>query len=171
MNYNIICDKVSNGIIQSGDTIIFQAGETITLTPGFRAESGSAFYARIGTCISPWESFIDTEPMTNPSGNQSTAAGVRRRYQSDTPFWHSRVWPNPFREAITLEVHLQDVASVTARLTTHLSQHVAITLPPSVLPGGLHQITLPTSSLPAGVYLLLITADGHTQTHRIIRIE
>lgn len=41
----------SNTTIQSGTTVVFEAGNKIVLNTGFKAEAGSHFVAKIGTCL------------------------------------------------------------------------------------------------------------------------
>lgn len=46
----IVTSEILEPIIDNGETVVFKAGDRVTLTPGFRAEPGSVFRAYIDTC-------------------------------------------------------------------------------------------------------------------------
>ena len=58
----------SNTTIQSGTTVVFEAANKIVLNTGFKAEAGSHFVAKIGTCLRGCNNGRATELSNNELG-------------------------------------------------------------------------------------------------------
>lgn len=58
----------SNTTIQSGTTVVFEASNKIVLNTGFKAEAGSHFVAKIGTCLRGCNNGRATELSNNELG-------------------------------------------------------------------------------------------------------
>ena len=76
---------VSDATVPDGATTLYQAGESITLTPGFHAEAGSDFTARIGECA--------PSTLSNPAEQRNNSAIIPSLKEADM-----KVSPNPFQQ-------------------------------------------------------------------------
>lgn len=147
----------SNGMIAVGDTVLFKAEQSITLTAGFLAAAGSFFGARIDSCS-----------LTTPD-----FAEGRDNAESRLPadLFSTLVYPNPFRNVVSLNLELPERASVSMTLHNSQGQLFKQLLSRESLSAGYHKLDIDGSHLPTGVYVLRIQADQKTATHRIVKIQ
>lgn len=147
----------SNGMIAVGDTVLFKAQQSITLTPGFLAAAGSFFGARIDSCT-----------LTTPDFAEGRD-NAESRLLAD--IFSTIVYPNPFRNVVSLNLELPERASVSMTLHNSQGQVFKQLLSRESLSAGFHKLDIDGSQLPPGVYVLRIQADQKTATHRIVKIQ
>ena len=174
-DYKATVSIESSGSIQSGDSVLFQAGQKITLFPGFSANSGSLFTAKIADCTSQTSrsSFRDFSTQQKSVGlhDQEPPKPQSRRVKTPGIPLESRVWPNPFTTSFTIEISISSDAIVSARLFSVHGNHTGIEKSPVRLSGGTHQFILQGDALAPGIYFLVISFNGHQHLHRLICIK
>jgi len=146
----------SAGTVGTGDTVLYKAVQSITLSPGFTAEAGSFFRARTDDC-STGSSSVDLRSST-PAKAAPNAL-------------ESKVYPNPFHDAFTLDLELPEDAPVSIGLHSLDGQMVRQLLRNEVMSAGLHRLTIDASHLPDGMYVLHIESGNQTLTQKVVRIS
>ena len=138
----------SNGIIPSGNEVSFKAGESITLIPGFHAQLGSDFIAKIETCATGIVLFED-ESISKQSlilkNNESPLADI-----------HLSVAPNPFHNQTILDFFLPKATKTIIALFDQTGRLVKTVLPLQQLEKGKHQIILSANELQGGLYYAIL---------------
>ena len=150
----------SAGTISSGDTVLYKAVQSITLTAGFTAEPGSSFRARIDECRTS---------LKSPSATDMRAGTVLAAEPSET--LRSTVSPNPFRDAFTLELELPAEAPVSLTLHSLDGRTVRQLLRSESMSAGPHRLTIDASRLPGGEYVLRAEAGMQSVTHQVVKIS
>ncbi len=156
--------------IAYGESSVYQAGSEIVLQPGFTAEWGSNFTARITSCVP-----CELEQRSELYGNEritisipdSTITLRQKRREDATIFLHSSqmiLFPNPTKDKLTVQIDER----VKGILIYDLSGRAvfrwfvaSLTETESVLDVG---------DIPAGSYILhVMTADGKTHIGRFVK--
>ncbi|MEM6319989.1 MAG: 3-coathanger stack domain-containing protein [Bacteroidota bacterium] len=142
------------------DSVVFQAGNVVLLQAGFHAQAGAKFVARIGSC--------EVANLTE----QAPQAVVRTRYSSELTVENSlKVFPNPFRNATTIEFDLTAPNQVQLQLLDLTGRVVQIVLPSSHYETGRHRVTLQNEGLRAGIYLLRLRSGQGQVVRKVMVIE
>ena len=160
-------------VVLPATTARFLAGESITLQPGFWAQQGSDFLARIEPC-NPCitgklaEDVVERENprvyfYTIPAGGQSK--GV-----AGAPF-QAFVFPNPFDQAFTVGFELPTAGSVTIQLIDLAGRKVQTAYQNDHLEAGRHQIPITTDQLESGVYSCRIISNGQQAQIKLVKIN
>ena len=150
----------SAGTVASGDTVLYKAVQSITLTTGFKAEPGSSFSARIDECRTDSSSPLATDMRAG------TVLAVE-----PSEILRSTVSPNPFRDVFTLDLHLTAEAPVSLTLHSLDGRTVRQMLRSEAMSVGPHRLTIDASRLPGGVYVLRTEAGMQTVTHQVVKIS
>jgi hypothetical protein len=150
----------SAGKVASGDTVLYKAVLSITLAAGFTAEPGSSFRARIDECRTG---------SNSPSPTDMRAGTDLASEPSQT--LRSTVWPNPFRDAFTLELDLPAEAPVSLTMHSLDGRTVRQLLRSQAMSAGPHRLTIDASRLPGGVYVLRAQAGMQSITHQVVKIS
>ena len=176
-DYKATLQIESDGVIASGDRVIFQAGERIILSPGFSAETGSELVARIDTCVVPWSSGLlsqsalegDTHPPALDESSHSLWTAIDN-YGKNGAF-RSRVYPNPFRVSFVLDIFIDQTTLVEVEMLTIQGRIVRSIRPEAALEVGEHNLEIKGEHLPPGLYLLQVRTEGGEQLHRIVKVK
>lgn len=80
------------------------------------------------------------------------------------------VFPNPFRDAASLEIELIEPATVRLTVFDLLGRRVHSTLPTRYAPGH-HILRMDTAAWPAGVYLLRLDVNGNNWARPTIKMR
>jgi hypothetical protein len=113
---------------------------------------------------------LKKEVQTLNSSFASTFFVANESKQTEVPvvsFTLSPHYPNPVSDMSTISFTLQHSASVTLSVFDILGREVK-TLLHETRNIGQHSIQMPTSDLPNGLYLYRLTANGQSQTQRLI---
>ncbi len=174
--YSAVSVIESTAEILSDTTVLYTAGERITLLPGFRADAGSSFQAKIEAC-SAEEALV--EPPLPVAGNEETGggAGPHTEWRADTMAIGagrsvvSRVWPNPFQGYVVLEVELSTREEVRVYVQSMQGGRIHEVVTGQNLEPGRHEFRVDGADLPEGMYLLSLQAGAFRETHRVVRIR
>ncbi len=150
----------SNGTIQSGDRVIFQAGNYVEMTAGFSAEAGSEFWALILGCTpapSPREK--DTKEKMLVENNPPAGGALLKCY------------PSPMSHQATIEYHLDipervmitvfDVTGKPMLELVNLSQQEA----------GTHRVNFDAGNLDSGFYLIHLRTNHDAMTEKVMVVR
>ena len=83
-----------------------------------------------------------------------------------------RLWPNPFNAAVTVAFELDHRASVSVRVYDELGQRVRVLAAEAERPAGSYQfvwdgLDQEGRSQASGTYLLVVSVDGTTESHKL----
>lgn len=90
------------------------------------------------------------------------------------PLSIARVYPNPFRENLTVEVESDKAGSMTTSIFNLKGQLVyssSVALPAGKNEVVVNDLDANRAALPAGVYLIRMEKDGYTATVRTLRLQ
>ena len=171
-------DKVeTSGTVTVSTSAQFYAGDEIVLNPGFWAQSGSDFLARIQPCvpclIAPLS--VQRNELVQPAKPKLTYlpySGLETgltETQAAAPF-EARVFPNPFNEAFTLELELSNSGSVLVQLIDITGRKVQVAYHNDRLDAGVHQLPIGAKGLSDGVYDCRIWANGQFRQLKVVKI-
>lgn len=147
----------SLGMVPNGINVEFVAGHQIIIEPGFIAQAGSGFIARIERCDelnTLTDDAIDfrASTLTIPNfGNLDLT-----------------IAPNPFNEYATISFTLEQAKKVSLRLYNQSGQMVQSIYQHQLTDVGYHETSVNTAHLPEGLYLFSLSLDGKIITKRTI---
>jgi len=128
--------------------VTFNAGQYISLNPGFTAEYGSLFHAFIGGC----------EDTGNKVEVEQATVSLRN-------------YPNPFTGQTNIEFVLSKDSPVTLFVSDMTGRKVAMLLDNEVKTEGTHLLTFDGSNYPAGMYYYTIRAGEYLGTQKMILVK
>lgn len=144
----------SNATVNAGATTIFHAGNEITLTDGFWAESGSNFHAFIQGCdfglTGEGEDRVSQQAQETLEPGQVTIA------------------PNPFSGSTLVTYQLPAEQQVAMLLLDATGKLVATPMAAAIRPAGRHEFTVEAAGLPAGLYFLVLQTGDKRETKRLV---
>ncbi len=151
--------------VSSGSTLHMRAGNSIRLLPGFKAEAGSVFSAKI-------ENIDDC----STKGNTQKILVQTMQEEDDTMIEESskvvdflyKVYPNPSNEFINIQYCLNTEMLLSIELVNILGQSVKTILPKQNQQTGTHTLQIPVSDFSIGTYFLTIRSTNQTKTEKII---
>lgn len=147
---------VSEEVLEPDVAVIYEAGNTIQLLPGFRAMAGSTFLARTRTC--------------QPSANADTPLLQSRIPDPTTPSDQTvlRLFPNPARTVVQVAIHLPQPEKATLTLYDLQGRPLRYLWSGNQQAPGDHQLSIYLGDLPAGIYTLRLTTEQQAQTQRLV---
>ena len=156
--YNEI--TVANAIVEAGGSAVFIAGQRIIFFPGTLIQHNAYMHAYItedeSFCLSP-KSIVASEETIFIHDKAGGAI--------DDGNMLFRVWPNPFRDDITISLTGDHVSSSIQLEVYHVMGKKAYQ---EELQGE-QPYNINLSFLPEGVYLLRVIADEQMHTEKLIR--
>lgn len=144
----------SNATVNAGAITVFHAGNEITLTDGFWAESGSDFHAFIQGC-----------DFGLTGGDEDRAA--RQALENIEP-GQVTIAPNPFSGSTLITYQLPAEQPVAMLLLDATGKLVATPMTAIMQAAGPHEFTLGAGGLPAGLYFLVLQTGEKRETKRLI---
>ena len=148
----------STGKVIIGTTVSFEAGKLIRLLPGFTAEAGSNFTARIFAArnlpCDTTSQAIAVETRQNSVKKQNTNATIS-------------VFPNPFMSQTTIAVEMTQPETLEIQLFDINGKLVETICPAQYLEEGAYQFLYQTNTS-AGVYLLRTKIGGEVKVQKLI---
>ena len=143
----------------------FQAGVTIFLNPGFIAEAGSDFTAKIescsGTSASPLVQAVDDEIVRMPDDTKEKE--IVENTKTDLV-----VYPNPTQERTFVEFEINESTSVNLLVFDARGNVVNRLLNNKVMAAGFYQTSFETNELPIGIYTVFLRIGEEIVSKRLI---
>lgn len=128
----------------------------VDLLPGFEAENGSVFEARI-------DADCDFNTAAKVAVNEKPSKAI---YQSKL-----QTYPNPIATFGTIEFFLDKEEVVSIDLINITGQKVKTLLDIESRDKGTHYIDLDTTGLPSGIYTCRLTTQDETITQKLIIVK
>ncbi|MEN0051224.1 MAG: T9SS type A sorting domain-containing protein, partial [Bacteroidota bacterium] len=153
-DYITQAEIISTQSIESGATVLYQAGTTITLSADFHAKSGSTFTARIEDCAAQNSTEETIEERSEEIDANKTALQVV-------------VFPNPFNSITNIQFYLATAGDVVLTITdmngkvVHQQQYLD-------LQSGEYQHQFEASQMPDGMYFLHIRTAQQQMVKQLI---
>lgn len=151
-NYRAANVISSTGRVESGTTVGFAAGNTISLIEGFTVENGATFTASIQACSVSNGTLVEARQEEIPTSNIPHEL---------------KVFPNPFRNETTIQFHLAKSSDVALSITdingriVHQQQYL------DAQEGWQHH-QFEASHLPNGMYFLYIQTAEQQMVKQLI---
>ncbi|MEM1041271.1 MAG: T9SS type A sorting domain-containing protein [Bacteroidota bacterium] len=149
------------GPVQGPQTVPVAASGSIgpiTFTEAVPGAAPAGTYTLTLTLTSGGEE-VDADSFTF---EKATSAASR----AEVAFGLAPVYPNPVREAATVEFALSEAGTVRLTVYDLLGREVAV-LADGTLDAGFHTATLGGAGLPSGTYLVRLSAAGQVETQRV----
>jgi hypothetical protein len=146
-------------VIPSGSTSEWVATERIRLLPGFRAETGSRFIARIGEC----------PPFPPSSGKIAAAESIASAPSNLLPKPEISLYPNPYSREVTFGFVMPESGRVTVKVSDMMGRLVAVPWENKEIGAGVSSWVWDGSGLSDGVYVVSVSAGPTTQTLKLIK--
>lgn len=152
----------SEAIIDISKKVVYHAGESIVLTPGFHAKAGSDFTIQIGTCVSP-----GGLTTTTPSDATSHKIGISPNLSPLHEAFSLNVSPNPFQGTATMRYTLPHPSKISlalydinGRLVEQLAQNIQKDI-------GQHNYHYQAQHLGEGMYFLVLQSEQESLVKKI----
>jgi hypothetical protein len=130
--------------VEKGAAVLYEAGRSVTLQPGFVAQAGSVFEANIARVVSR---------PTNPEAGVMTVSAA----------------PNPFADQTIVDYALPKAARVSRILTDAQGRVVEQTQEEGIQAAGQYKVNVRAGSLPSGLYIYQIQTDNGSKSIRLIK--
>ncbi len=130
--------------VQQGAAVLYEAGRSVTLQPGFVAQAGSVFEASIATVVSRTNS---------PETGVLTVSAA----------------PNPFADQTIVDYALPKAARVSRTLTDAQGRVLEQTQENGIQAAGQYKVNVRAGSLPSGLYIYQIQTDNGSKSIRLIK--
>ncbi|MEM1119967.1 MAG: PA14 domain-containing protein [Bacteroidota bacterium] len=143
----------SSAVIQA---TIYQAGESITLLPGFDVQSGTDFTARIAMC----------DPASAIAVAQSRVAPLARTGNNQV-----KLFPNPVVDQFTLEINAHRANTLDVRIYDVLGKELGNFTQKQLLEKGQKNLAVDVTGLTAGLYYCKIKIGAEAYTRSFVRAD
>ena len=159
----------SSGII---NTVEFQAGESIYLTIGFIAETGSDFHALIGHCnASPTSARYEVEANSNlASIPWQTTIKENLNERTSTKIF---IYPNPAspNRSINVRFELLEKSIINLEVYDPMGKLVKVLADHQFIEKGEHQFSFTMENLPNNIYTIILRSEKQFSVNRFLLIN
>jgi hypothetical protein len=166
-------ETMGSVVVLSGATANFFAGERITLKPGFWAQQGSRFLARIkpcDACVAGKPDNLIAEQENPTVYFYDTQSSDRTTLKTDSPL-KAVAFPNPFDQNFTIKFELPTAGKVDIQLMDFTGRKIQTLYQNEYLDAGTHQINVPTSHLENGLYECQIFCNDLHGQIKLVKIN
>jgi hypothetical protein len=146
----------SRSIIEDANTVVFRAGSTITLLPGFEVASGSTFTAKIIGCA-------PTITPIAPEGNLNFA--FLPSLPSQTDF---EVYPNPANDWLNIEIYNSEESVGMITIFDFKGSFIRNIVRNETLPKGPVKLQADLMQLKPGIYFVTYTTNSIRLAKKLI---
>lgn len=139
--------------VEDGSVATMRAGYLICLKPGFLAEAGSEFDAKLGD-----GDFVNNKTVQNdknPSSLKLNAMDIK-------------AYPNPLSESTTFEFELLEEGNVVLEIFDISGKSVAVVIEKTKMEKGKHNLEFKAQSLMKGVYICKLSTNAEIATYKLI---
>ena len=151
--------KVSNAITTSGTTtiatattVVFDAGVSVTLSPGFTAAAGSTFTAKIGGCVA------SLTPTIVEARTEELKASIQENLV---------IYPNPLSESTTIAYELVNPTEVSVMVMDLKGKQIANLVNAAKQDAGTYYVNFDASNLTSGLYVVIVRTGDKVMTEKI----
>ncbi len=152
---------ITNGAVNVTGDITYQAGTSITLNPGFTANAGSTFTAKIDVCTNS----LVAEDLELRQADTSIPISLTMRPQLVEPL----VFPNPFSQSFSIEYELEVPSEVYIHVFDLRGRLIAESLNNPHQVAGFNTLTIPSANWIDGMYLVRIQVGDKVWTKRVVK--
>ena len=150
----------SSAIINAGKNITYEAGESITLLPGFATQPTSQFSAKINTCP-----MVETAFKAMPYEVSNSQIISKQLINTNQLF---EIVPNPLLDETTVYFDLSSSSEKVLLQLFNLEGKQVRSWDLGRKNKGKHQLSLKRAHLPEGMYFLQFNTSSSTQTRKMI---
>lgn len=158
----------STGFVTSTGKVGFFATNSIQLLPGFQANTGSDFLAKIIACVPASSSIIPEEIIATKSKVKSLIVPILKEVQPITIAL--KALPNPFREKTTIELSLTKAQNINIGVFSLLGSEVKMLASDENLAAGTHQFIFEKAHLNTGMYIVKVYNQTTNLSQKIVLI-
>jgi hypothetical protein len=155
-----------NTTIQSGTTVVFEAGNSVILKPGFHAKAGSTFSAKIGDCqlgCNNGKRLVDNEMVIfNGESIENDIPHKTLKNASFNTDTDILIYPNPASETVIIEYH-----QFTGVEEVKIFDITGKSLFADKLSGTISNIDI--SSFSSGMYLIKVITQEQVHVQKLIK--
>lgn len=150
-NTSISSSNIILPINNPTDHVLYDAGEYITLTPGFHAQEGCHFTALIDGCGGAFKA-SEQQPITDATISDFDLSA----------------FPNPLNDQATITYTLDEAATVSL-IVRDLAGKVVVELANGIKQeSGSYQHSLDASQLSSGMYIYSLQVDGEINSKKLM---
>lgn len=146
----------SNETLETAKTIIYKANNSITLTTGFHAKTGSSFLAT----ISPCQSLPPFAPLVKTKININTVELAEELTLTASP--------NPVLTDTKINYFVPETGNITLSIQDLKGQQLALLIDNQRVEKGNHELIWNVSNLAAGMYLLQLASSQGTLAKKLV---
>ncbi len=148
-------------ILFPGSIVIYEAGDSVILKPGFRALAGCNFRAYIGAC------YGNAAPPENETAGDRSSAEVHLG-TGDTQL---KISPNPFTSGTSIQYVLTEVSEVDLRVYNALGGLVTQLVRLERQAAGTYEFKFEAADLPNGIYFLVLWEGKNRYAKRMVLLK
>lgn len=150
-------------MVASGQSAVFQAGQSVSLMPGFHAQG--TFSAIIDNCTA--QSLSPNEPDYAVTNKVITTPIVQPVMEA----LNLTIAPNPFQYSTTIKYQLPKAGPVSMAVFNMQGRRVKELVSRAFHDAGLHQIKLQSDNLEGGIYFVVIQTTAGVKTQKMMLIR
>lgn len=151
----------------SGSRVSMRAGNSITLLPGFAANSGSVFNGYINTCSYVPTTNRSTVTQAEPAGVQQGSPGL---LSDESAAGTLKIIPNPFAGQVQVTYRFAPVQkNAVLEIYSITGTRIWRSTLSAKAPGATEQIIISTTGWAKGSYLLAISTGNEKITRKIVK--
>ena len=156
----------SAGMIQSGGSLVtFQAGSAIILSPGFHAQAGSSFLAKIDSCGALPTTILSKESTTFRQINGGIIA-TNPASKIDL-----KIFPNPFRQRTQIAFQLAKKEQVSLMVYDGYGRLVQSYYQNEWQEAGDYQVTFEAKEFSTGVFIAVLRTGNDLVSRRVVLVR
>jgi hypothetical protein len=162
---SITSTKVIDGGI--GTDVVYNAGGSVQLNPGFNCIAGSTVRA-----------FIDGCTTASPRPVSGVLIGTLKEYMGNTelvssltpgtPMFVAGVYPNPASDIVNVEVRSETEQKIRISVFDRAGRLVQTVTDGFLLQAGLNQFMVNLADFAQGIYQVRIESDAHQVTEKLV---
>jgi hypothetical protein len=142
-------------VMNSGSEVVWRAGDSHTLKPGFWAKSGSKFVTVFDFC-NPLVLAGSSPSKINPSENDNSLV---------------RVQPNPFTSRFDALVEMKEKGAMKLELLDATGKLILLVAEQNDVEIGIYQYSIDMSDKAEGMYFMLVRMGEEIKTVKLIKTE
>lgn len=154
----LVADSGCSVTVSNKENLHLVATERVELNPGFIANVGSYFEAKINSC----------NTLINFNKTDETAVSQNVENSVINPNFYWSCYPNPATSSFSLTVNIPQVNPVEVSLSDIAGRTVKIILKNTLIGTGEHNFTVNTDDLSSGIYFVNLIHGTKKETQRIV---